>query len=169
MFQFRQTDEHEFCSFINPSREDKFARVFAGKASKLGLWPCLGAWDGEELAGAISWTVGKREPFMANLQLLHVFAKYRRKGLGTVLCVMFLHQVTAAGAKYFRVAAEAGAVDFYSWMGVKFHGRQKSGGYLSVARITGDNFGDLDYSTDDPVIKKAIRADSKGGCVEVFK
>ena len=121
--------------------------------------------------GAIAWTISKRNPKVANLQLLHTFAAHRRRGVATTLCNYFLFKVQFE-ATHFRVSCEADAQFFYESLGVKFLGKQKSGCLLAVARIGQDKvratFGDCVYDLEDPVVRSAVNRKGKGGCVEVF-
>ena len=69
---------------------------------------------------------------------------------------------------YLRVSAEPDAVIFYEKIGFKFLGKQKSGSQLSMMVLTSTSPTDGYYSTEDPVIYKAVHKKGKGGCVEVF-
>ncbi|MEK9697100.1 MAG: GNAT family N-acetyltransferase, partial [Candidatus Poseidoniales archaeon] len=79
--KLRECTEDQFKAAITSDKADRFAKTFVAKAKMLNKWEnCIGAWDNDELMGAILTTVSKRSPKIANLQLLHTFAKHRRKG-----------------------------------------------------------------------------------------
>ena len=161
----------KFISSIDQSNPlDNFARTFVAKADMQEQWDyCIGAFDeNDELMGAIITTLSKRRPFVANLQLLHTFAKHRGKGAARVLCDDSLRNVKKKGALYFRVSSEIESIGFYEKIGFKFWGKQKSGCQLSIFRIDGNSFAEGDYDYHDSMINNAIHKKGKGGCVEIF-
>lgn len=160
----------DFVKAISTDKADNFAKTFVAKADMQGQWEyCWGAYsDDDELMAAIITTISKRKPYVANLQLLHTFAKHRGKGAARVLCEDSLHNVTKLGADYFRVSSEPESVGFYEKVGFKFWGKQKSGCQLSIFRIFGHKFSTGDYDYSDTVINGAIHRKGKGGCVELF-
>lgn len=159
----------QFVKAISSDAADKFAKTFIAKADMQDQWDyCVGAFDGDELLAAIITTISKRKPFVANLQLLHTFAKHRGKGAAKKLCEESLLHVKKHQAKYFRVSSEKEAVGFYEKIGFKFWGKQKSGCQLSIFRIDGDTFASGDYDYTDSFINNAIHKKGKGGCVEIF-
>lgn len=160
----------DFQKAISSLKEDNFARTFIAKADMQEHWDeCWGAYDDNgELMAAIITTVSKRKPFVANLQLLHTFAKHRGKGAARVLCEESLRMVKKRGAQYFRVSSEPESVGFYEKIGFKFWGKQKSGCQLSIFRIEGNTFSECDYDYTDQMINNAIHKKGKGGCVEIF-
>jgi predicted N-acetyltransferase YhbS len=165
----RETTRQEFVAHITEDKADAFAKTFVAKADMQGQWQyCIGCWDGSELAGAIITTRSKKPPYIFNLQLLHTFAKHRRKGVARLLTQDSLDRAQGLGTSYYRVSAEPGAVAFYKAMGFKFLGKQKSGCSLSMFKINGKNFADGIYDLADPVILAAVNKIGKGGCVEVF-
>lgn len=167
--KLRKTSRDEFVSFISEDKADKFAKTFVAKANMQEQWDfCVGCWEGEELLGAIITTISKRNPKVANLQLLHTFVKARGKGVGRLLCVDALSIARQNGAEYFRVSAEPDAVAFYERIGFVFLGEQKSGCQLSMFRINGESFSDGLYDIEDSVIYNAVNKKGKGGCVKVF-
>jgi predicted GNAT family acetyltransferase len=130
---------------------------------------CIGAFNEEgELMAAIITTISKRRPFVANLQLLHTFAKHRGRGAAKALCEASLLYVKSKHAVYFRVSSEPESVGFYEKIGFKFWGKQKSGCQLSIFRIDGTTFSECDYDYTDQMINIAIHKKGKGGCVEIF-
>ena len=166
----RETDRDEFVAHITEAKADSFARTFVAKADMQQQWEhCIGCWDMNELMGAIITTRSKKTPYVFNLQLLHTFAKHRRKGVAKILTQDSLDRAQGLGTSYYRVSAEPGAVVFYESMGFKFLGKQKSGCSLSMFKINGNQFKDGIYDLTDPVINKAVYKKGKGGCVEVFK
>lgn len=167
-FLFRTTAREQFIKSISQSKQDLFAKTFVAKADYQGLWPATGCFIDGALAGAIIWTLSKRAPVVANLQLLHTFANFRRRGVATALCSLFLDTVISAGAEYWRVSAEPSAVVFYEKLGIKFLGRQKSGCSLCIAKVS-STFDTCVQDLNDPVIAKAVFKKGKGGCVEVYK
>ena len=167
--KLRETTRDEFVAHITENKADSFARTFVAKADMQDQWQyCIGCWDSEELAGAIITTRSKRTPYVFNLQLLHTFAKHRRKGVAKLLTQDSLDRAQGLGTSYYRVSAEPDAVVFYESMGFRFLGKQKSGCSLSMFKINGKNFADGLYDLADPIILGAIRKKGKGGCVEVF-
>lgn len=168
--KLRKCTKAEFQAAISSDKADNFARTFIAKADMQEQWDyCWGAYtDDDELMAAIITTVSKRKPYVANLQLLHTFAKHRGKGAAKVLCEDSLRQVKKKGAQYFRVSSEIDAVGFYEKIGFKFWGKQKSGCQLSIFRIDGNTFAEGDYDYTDQMINNAIHKKGKGGCVEIF-
>lgn len=130
---------------------------------------CLGLFgDDGSLMGAIITTVGKIEPKVANLQLLHTFAKFRRMGVAKKLTLASYEDSINRGALYFRVSAEPDAVAFYESVGFKFWGLQKSGCSLSIFRINGELASGI-YNDKDPVIHKALYSGRKGSLASSYK
>jgi len=146
--------------------EDRFASTFMAKCSMLGAWDrCLGWWEGDQLQGAALMTLGKRQPTVANLQLIHTFAAHRRKGVGKKLMLHCLAQARV-DAQYFRVSSEPEALAFYQSLGLRFWGKQKSGTSLCMFRIQPD--GPDVYDIDDPVIHNAVFTKARGGVVDLY-
>ena len=169
LFLFKKCDVNTFKKSITDFKEDKFANTFVSKANMQKQWQyCVGLFDNEELMGAIITTHSKREPKVANLQLLHTFYKHRKKGVGRMLCQFSLNQAIRNQCWYFRVSAEPDAVSFYKRIGFTMLGEQKSKCQLSMFRITSNIFQDNTFNKNDPYIKKAIFKKGKGGCVRVF-
>ena len=159
----------KFISSIDQANPlDNFARTFVAKADMQEQWDdCWGAYsDDDQLMAAIITTVSRGK--VANLQLLHTFAAHRGKGAAKNLCEDSLRQVKKRGAKFFRVSSEPESVGFYTKVGFKFWGKQKSGCQLSIFRIDGDTFEEGDYDYTDQIINNAIHRKGKGGCVEIF-
>lgn len=170
MLKLHNCTREEFIFCITKDKRDSFAKTFVSKADMQKQWEyCIGAYDGDELLGAIITTISKRQPLVTNLQLLHTFAKSRGLGVGKRLCEESLVWANSKEAKYFRVSAEIPAVAFYEKIGFKFWGKQKSGCQLSMFRIGGNGFSDGIYDYSDPIIYKAINSGRKGSCVEVFE
>lgn len=167
--KLRETSRDEFVAHITDDKADSFAKTFVAKADMQKNWDrCIGCWDNGELMGAIITTRSKRIPYVFNLQLLHTFAKHRRKGVAKILTQDSLDRAQGIGTSYYRVSAEPGAVAFYQSMGFKFLGKQKSGCQLSMFKINGNDFKTGYYDINDEVIRKAVHKKGKGGCVEVF-
>ena len=165
----RETSREEFLKHISEDKADAFAKTFVAKADMQKQWAyCIGCWENDELMGAIITTCSKRTPYVFNLQLLHTFAKHRRKGVARLLTQDSLDRIQGLGTSYYRVSAEPEAVPFYESMGFKFLGKQKSGCSLSMFKINGKNFADGLYDIEDPIIYKAIYKKGKGGCVTIF-
>lgn len=160
----------QFISAISNDKADGFAKTFRSKADMGGYWDrCTGIFIGDELMGAIIVTVSIRKPHVANLQLLHTFAKHRRKGVAKQLCVSSLEKLFEDRiAFYMRVSSEIPAIPFYEKIGWTMLGEQKSGCQLGMMKITSPNFADCEYDINDPVINKAVNKKGKGGCVKVF-
>ena len=160
----------QFQSQISDRKEDGFAKTFVSKANMQKQWDyCMGAWDGDELLGAIITTISKRDPKVANLQLLHTFYKHRGKGVGRVLTDYSLSYAVAEGALYFRVSAEPDAVEFYKRCGIQFWGLQKSGCSISIFRIVDTNFATGLYNDTDPTIRKALYSGRKGSLASSYE
>jgi GNAT superfamily N-acetyltransferase len=154
--KLRETSCDEFVAHISEDKADSFAKTFVAKANMQKQWEyCIGCWENDELLGAIITTLSKRAPYVFNLQLLHTFAKHRRKGVARLLTQDSLDRAQGYGLSY-------------ESMGFKFLGKQKSGTSLSMFRINGNNYFDGIYDINDPVINAAVYKKGKGGCVEVF-
>lgn len=168
--KLRKCTRDEFVSAITEDKADGFAKTFRAKADMQEQWDeCLGAFDEDgSLMGTIITTIGKTNPKVANLQLLHTFAKHRRKGVAKQLTLASYEIAKAAGAVYFRVSAEPDAVKFYESVGFKFWGLQKSGCSLSIFKINGD-LQDGIYNDKDPVLQKALYSGRKGSLASSYK
>ena len=160
----------DFQSAITDDKADSVAKTFVGIANMQNKWnECLGAFSSDgELMGAIITTIGKTTPKVANLQLLHTFAKHRRKGVAKVLTLQSFKDSIGAGAVYFRVSAEPGAVAFYESVGFRFWGLQKSGCSLSMFKIDGENISSGIYDNKDPVLQKALYSGRKGSLASSY-
>lgn len=167
--KLRKCTREEFQSAITDDKADSFAKTFVAKANMQDNWnECLGAFSSDgELMGAIITTIGKTNPKVANLQLLHTFAKHRRKGVAKELTLTSYEIAKMAGAVYFRVSAEPEAVAFYESVGFKFWGLQKSGCSLSIFKINGD-LADGIYNDKDPVLQKALYSGRKGSLASSY-
>ena len=169
MLKFDKCPRDIFCTYINDKKEDKFAKTFLSKADFQKQWQfCDGLYEDDVLMGAIVTTFSKREPKVANLQLLHTFSDHRRKGVASKLCEYSLKKSIMKQCWYYRVSAEPDAVQFYQSIGFKMLGGQKSKCQLSMFRIQSDNFKDGIYDIKDPNIRKNVYKKGKGGCVVVF-
>jgi GNAT superfamily N-acetyltransferase len=153
---------------------DHFAWTFRAKADAMNLWPlCLGFWAREDLTSAIIVRLSKRTPVVANLQLLHTFARFRRRRFAKLLVESQYAAAVTNGARYFRVSSEPGALPFYRSLGFKFFGEQKSGSSLSIFKIHNPGltgYGDIwdgIYDPDDPVIRAAVFSGRRGGVVRL--
>lgn len=167
--KLRKCTREEFVSAITDDKADGFAKTFRAKADMQEQWEeCLGAFnDDGELMGAIITTIGKTNPKVANLQLLHTFNKHRRKGVAKELTLTSYEVSKASGAVYFRVSAEPDAVKFYESVGFKFWGLQKSGCSLSIFKINGSLEGGI-YNDKDPVLQKALYSGRKGSLASSY-
>lgn len=169
----RKIEKEEFLRTLetetyNPDK-DKFVKKFLlPRANALDLWHSAYGYflPSGELAGVIICTLGKREPKTANLQILFVFDKFQRQGIGRELVEFALTNAVTLGAKYFRLSAEKHAREFYEKLGVKFWGTQKSGTYLSFFRAEGSTFSEGVYDVEDNHIKKSITAPRVGHIVK---
>ena len=163
----------EFVNAMTDDKADGFAKTFKSKADMGGIkfWSkCLGMFnENSELMGAIIITVSVRKPHVANLQLLHTFAKHRRQGVAKELVTLGLGVSIHEGAEYMRVSSEIPAFGFYESMGFEWIGEQKSGCRLSMFKINGSTITDGSFDINDPVINKAATTKAKGGCVKLFK
>lgn len=160
--------------FVSTPREagDKFAGTFVAKADALDLWPTVvGILDDDNhVRAAISVRLSKRAPVVANLQLLHTFAVHRRLGLARSLVLLEYYRVSKL-AEYFRVSSEEDAVGFYRSLGLKFWGTQKSGSFLCVHRIRGQQPMLGAYDPEDVLIKHVLKPNSplRGSLVNRFE
>lgn len=153
----------QFIAAISTDKADKFARTFVAKADMQKLWElAIGYWHEELLLGAIIITVSKRKPICANLQLLHTFAEWRNLGVGRQLCNYALTHAIENNCEYFRVSSEPDAVGFYTKLGIRFWGKQKSGCSLSIFKIAGTNFSDGIYDINDKFIYANLYSGRKG-------
>ncbi len=166
IMMWRNCSQETFISSISDTKEDTFARTFVAKANMQKIWDqCMGMYaDTGELMGAIIVTISKRSPKIANLQLLHTFTKYRRRGVASSLVQESYLQIVGDGASYFRVSSEPSAVPFYMSLGIRFWGLQKSGCSLSLFRIAGGIHEGI-YDDCDPIIRKGLYSKRKGSLV----
>ena len=172
LVNYIHVDREEFMANMTDDKADGFARTFVAKANMGGdkYWDnCLGVYSDDGLMGAIIVTVSIRKPHVANLQLLHTFAKHRRKGAATLLVQAGLNSAINEGAEYMRVSSEIPAFSFYEALGFEWIGEQKSGCRLSMFKINGEKVSDGLFDINDPVINKAAFTKAKGGCVKIFK
>jgi GNAT superfamily N-acetyltransferase len=168
--KLKKCTRDEFVNAISADKADAFAKTFVAKADMQKIWEhCIGAYDGEELMGAIITTVGIRSPRVANLQLLHTFVKHRRKGVAKTLTECAYANSLVEGATYFRVSAEPDAVAFYESIGFKFWGLQKSGCSLSMFKMNGTEIKDGLYDTADPIVNRALYSGKKGSLVSSYE
>jgi ribosomal protein S18 acetylase RimI-like enzyme len=169
IMKLRKCSREEFVAAITDDKADGFAKTFRAKADMQEHWDeCLGAFNDEgELMGAIITTLSRTEPKVANLQLLHTFAKHRRKGVGKELTLASYDDIAQRGAVYFRVSAEPPAVVFYESLGFTFWGKQKSGCSLSIFKINGKLKDGL-YNDKDPTINKALYSGRKGSLASSY-
>lgn len=157
----------QFVAALTSHKQDKFAKTFIAKCDMLQAWDyCVGCWIGDKLAAAIVVTISKRNPKVANLQLLHTFYEYRGKGAARALCQFGIDYAIESKAEYFRVSAELDAVDFYRKCGFQFVCRQKTC-ELSLFRLTSSKISDNNFEPDEYVWKQMNRK-GKGGCVECY-
>ena len=168
--KLRNCNRGEFVSAISSDKADGFAKTFVAKADMQGNWDkCLGLFsDNDELMGAIITTVGKTNPKVANLQLLHTFAAHRRKGVAKQLTLASFDEAVKEGAVYFRVSAEPEAVAFYESLGFKFWGLQKSGCSLSIFKVNGALSEGI-YDDNDPTVRKVLYSGRKGSLASSYK
>ena len=163
----KQTSRDEFVAAITDLKEDKFAKTFVAKCDMMEDWElCHGVWIDDRLAGAIVVTISKREPKVANLQLLHTFYEFRGKGVARALCDWGIDYAIKNESNYFRVSAELDAVPFYEKCGFKFVCRQKTA-KLSMFRLTTSVIQDNIFEPDE-FVWKTMNRKGKGGCIECY-
>lgn len=166
--KLRKTSKEEFVAHLTKLKEDRFAKRFVAKCNMMDHWDlCMGAWEGDELAGAIVVTISKRKPLVANLQLLHTFHKFRGRGVGSMLCDYAIKHAYDNDASYFRVSAEFDAVPFYEKYGFKMICRQKTA-QLAMFPLIRPDILENDMDNIDLYIWKQMKRKGKGGCVECF-
>lgn len=172
MYDIVPFDREDFMQalFDSDPAEDKFAKTFRAKADMLKLWDeARGIFIDGELAAAIAIRLNKRQP-VANLQLLHTFNRFRRRGLARCLTLGgFASAYDSGGAGYFRVSSERPALAFYRALGFTFWGEQKSGCELSIFRINGPEITDGVYDPEDSVIRSAVFTKARGGVVKLHE
>jgi ribosomal protein S18 acetylase RimI-like enzyme len=164
---FRQIGRNEFAT--TPRGEgDRFANTFTAKADTMQLWPLVRGIMSQKhrVKAAICFRLSQRQPVVANLQLLHTFEAERHKGLATELVEIEYRRISQL-AEYFRVSSEHDAVGFYRKLGLKFWGRQKSGTFLCIHRITGANPRNGDYTPND-FINGLLHSGRRGCLTETF-
>lgn len=165
--QCRPTSREEFVAHITKLKEDRFAKRFVAKCDMMKHWDlCMGVWEDNILAGAIVVTISKRQPLVANLQLLHTFYKFRGKGVGSKLCDYAIKYAFDNKAEYFRVSSELDAINFYKKYGFKMLCRQKTA-QLAMFKITDPNIKNNDMNIDSYIWNQMNRK-GKGGCIECF-
>lgn len=157
----------QFVAALTSHKQDNFAKTFIAKCDMLQAWDyCMGCWIDGKLAAAIVVTISKRNPKVANLQLLHTFYEYRGKGAARDLCQFGIDYAIESKVEYFRVSSEFDAVPFYEKCGFKFVCKQKTA-LLSLFRLTTPVIGDNVFEPDEYVWKQMNRK-GKGGCVECY-
>lgn len=155
-------------AIVNSDKKlDSFARTFIRKADMQNMWEHCVALVNENnnVCSAIITTYSKREPKVANLQLLHTFNAYRKQGHAAILCKASIENALKNNCKYYRVSAEPSAVEFYKKIGFKFLGEQKSKCQLSMFRFDEQ---EIVYDIEDTIINKAVYKKGKGGCIKIF-
>jgi len=162
--EIRSITRDEWISSLTDLKEDKFAKVFLGKADARGYWDkALGCFVEGELAGGIIPTHSKREPKTINIQILHTFYNFRRRGVAKYLCEYAYQEAFKEECKYFRVSSAPKAKPFYESLGMEFWGRQKSGGYLCFHKMTSDIISEGVYDQEDQTIYNKVYKDR--GCI----
>jgi GNAT superfamily N-acetyltransferase len=165
--QLKATNREEFVSHLTKLKEDRFAKRFVAKCDMMKDWDkCQGIWIDGKLAGAIVVTISKRNPKVANLQLLHTFYEHRGKGVASRLCEYGLKYAYENKAEYFRVSSELDAVTFYKKFGFKMVCRQKTA-QLAMFILTSPNIKENDMRVDEHIWKQMNRK-GKGACVDCF-
>jgi len=160
--------KEKFISSISESKEDRFAKTFAAKCNMMDIWEdCVGIFEDNNLACAMVLTISKRQPKVANIQLIHTFANFRFKGYAKKLTLTIIDSYLSE-IKYLRVSSEKSAVGFYKKLGFKFLGVQKSGTLLSMCKVVGNNIGEFEFDKNDPIISRELNKKGKGGCIEIF-
>lgn len=170
--------EGDFEAALERSEEpvlDKFAKTFLAKGRMIkrwvngrALWVDFGGGIDPRLTSAIIITISKRKPAVANLQLLHTFAFWRRLGFAKRLTMSEIERAHGMGASHLRVSSEPGSVEFYRALGFRFWGKQKSGTLLSMFRF-GEEWDQWIHDPDDPVIRAAVTSGRRGCVVEPFE
>ena len=162
--EIRSITRDEWIDSLTDLKEDKFAKVFLGKADARGYWDkALGCFVEGELAGGIISTHSKREPKTMNIQILHTFYDFRRRGVAKYLCEYAYQEAFKEECKYFRVSSAPKAKPFYESLGMEFWGRQKSGGYLCFHKMTSDTISEGVYDREDSITLKKVYQDR--GCI----
>ena len=165
--QLKATNREEFVSHLTKLKEDRFAKRFVAKCDMMKDWDkCQGIWIDGKLAGAIVVTISKRNPKVANLQLLHTFYEHRSKGVARALCDWAIQFAIDSCVDYFRVSAELDAVVFYEKCGFKFVCRQKTA-KLSMFRLTSAKVSDNSFEPDAYIWGQMNRK-GKGSCIECY-
>lgn len=162
----------QFVSAVSDDPADKFTKFFIKMSDDKGWWGmCEGLFDEDgDLMGAIINREIKRSGVrFTQLQLLHTFAKHRRKGVGKKLALTAHDFAVNRGISYFRIMAEQDARPFYESIGFEVVGQQKAGHFLILGRVQGEGFSDYHYELDDKVIHHEACVVPRGGCVELFK
>lgn len=124
--------------------------------------------DQSELMGAAVITVSKNRPHIANLQLLQTFSTHSGKGVATKLFDHALADAWERGGKYIRASFEPTAVGYYVSHGWEVHGMQKSGYFMSMAKLNGSLFSDASFSREDDVVRAKAESKVMGGCHILF-
>ena len=162
--EIRSITRDEWIDSLTDLKEDKFAKVFLGKADARGYWDkALGCFVEGELAGGIISTHSKREPKTMNIQILHTFYDFRRRGVAKYLCEYAYQEAFKEECKYFRVSSAPKAKPFYESLGMEFWGRQKSGGYLCFHKMISDIISEGVYDREDSITLKKVYQDR--GCI----
>jgi GNAT superfamily N-acetyltransferase len=165
--QLKPLTKDQFVAAITTHKQDKFAHRFVSKCDMQDMWGnCVGVFIEGKVAGAIVVTISKRNPLVANLQLLHTFYECRGKGVARELCQYAIDHAFKSNAEYFRVSSEFDAVPFYEKCGFKFICKQKTA-MLSLFKLSSPVIGDNIFEPDEYVWKQMNRK-GKGGCIECY-
>lgn len=154
--------------FEEAGRGEKFTRYFINFCDAIKGWGCAhGKFIDDKLAGAVVLKIPIRHVICANLKLLQTFEKYKGLGVGAELCEWAVKAAWEEKAQYFRVSCNPKAIGFYSRIGFKFWGEQRSGCLLSIFKIGGPLISDAIYDRDE-YIEKCLTKGNQGSCVEIY-
>lgn len=169
--KFERIDRSDF--WFTPRAEDgsdKFATTFVAKADALKLWPNVIGMISDDgmLMAAICVRISQRSPLVANLQLLHTFSKFRRRGFASRLVEREYLGLYQANVQYFRVSSEPDAQEFYRSLGLKFWGEQKSGSLLCIHQVMTPNPRTGRYDPNDEFVKGLLFSGRRGSLTKPF-
>ena len=150
----------------SPANE-QFRKYFIRECDEINGWSeTYGAFGSGLLLGAITFKIPRKRPLCANIKLLYVFPEHQRKGIGEYLCQFAFEVARQMHCSYFRVSVSPDAYDFYHKVGFKYWGRQRSGCYLSIFKIS-DTIKNGIYARDS-YIEKCLTKGCRGSLKEEF-
>lgn len=160
----KKVTKEQFEHARHPEDKNKISNDFASRLNMNKKWKtCLGCWENDELLGVTAVNINRRVKNRATVQGLYVFARYRGRGIEEVLLKHILKKAKQNDIEYLRMSIHEKHLSVYEKCGFKILGRQRSGYFLSVCRLS-----DFSFDMSDPVIYKQVHLNGSGSCVQIY-